>query len=103
MKVKWAVVSNDVLISEGDFEGYVSGNGVPVLLNHKLLNTLTYFSVYVWLDENESMNSLTEGDVFSVSVRSEATIEEYLRLGVNEFDYTGDIQSINFSIRMWRR
>ena len=95
--LKWAVVSNDVLISEGDFDGYVSGNGVPVLLNHKLLNTLTYFSVYVWLDENESMNNLTEGDVFSVSVRCEATLDEYLRFGVNEFDYTGDIQTINLN------
>lgn len=95
--LKWAVVSNGVLISEGDFVNYFAGDEIPVLINHKLSDVLTNYTVYVWIDENESMNNLTEGDVFSVSARSEVTLEEYVKFGEYEFDYTGNIQTINLT------
>lgn len=91
--LKWAVTSNDVLISEGNFQGYSVGGSVLILVNQKLLPYLTKYKVYIWLDENNVNDASIEGQSISVTVRCEATSNEYEILGDGEFDYTGDIQT----------
>ena len=95
--LKWAVVSNSKLVSEGDFQGYTQGTSVPLLINHELLSTLTTFEVYVWIDENETIYGDVEGETFSVTVRCEATSGEYEHLNGGEFDYSGSVTSISLS------
>ena len=95
--LKWAVVSNSKLVSEGDFQGYTQGTSVPLLINHELLSTLTTFEVYVWIDENETIYGDVEGETFSVTVRCEATSGEYEHLNRGEFDYSGSVTSISLS------
>lgn len=94
--LKWAVTSNDILISEGNFIGYSVGTSLPILVNQKLISSLTKFKIYVWIDENNLGNIAGESESLSVSVRCEATSGEYeiFSVGsVGEFDYTGDIQT----------
>lgn len=91
--LKWAVTSNDILISEGNFVGYSEGTSVPILVNQKLVSSLTKFKIYVWIDENNLGTVAGEDETFSVSVRCEATSGEYERFGAEDFDYTGNIQT----------
>lgn len=94
--LKWAVVSNNILLGEGNFNGYEQGDSIPVLSNHKLLLTETNYTVYVWVDENESIDVSLEGENFSVSVRCEATSGEYNYFGTKyEYDYTGTIETLS--------
>lgn len=95
--LKWAVTSNDILISEGDFIGYSEGTSVPILVNQKLISSLTKFKIYVWIDKNNLGTVAGENETFSVSVRCEATSGEYERFGGVEFDYTGNIQTVTLT------
>ena len=95
--LKWAVTSNDILISEGNFIGYSVGTSLPILVNQKLISSLTKFTIYVWIDENNLGTVAGEDETFSVSVRCEATSGEYERFGGGEFDYTGNIQTVTLT------
>lgn len=95
--LKWAVTSNDILISEGNFIGYSVGTSIPILVNQKLISSLTKFKIYVWIDENNLGTVAGEDETFSVSVRCEATSGEYERFGAEDFDYTGNIQTVNLT------
>ena len=108
--LKWTVTTNDIKISEGNFIGYSEGSSIPVLVNQKLLNTQTKFKVYVWIDENSSMNANIEGQTLSVTVKCEATSSEYKVVkDIGEeiiFDYTGNVETINlepglYSLEVW--
>lgn len=108
--LKWTVVSNNILISEGNFVGYSQGSSVPLLVNHKLLSSLTKFQIYVWIDENGLVNNVVSGEDFSITVRCEATSSEYENINDigNEyiFNYTGDVQTINlnqgyYQVEVW--
>ena len=108
--LKWTVVSNNILISEGNFVGYSQGSSVPLLVNHKLLSSLTKFQIYVWIDENGLVNNVVSGEDFSITVRCEATSGEYENINDigNEyiFNYTGDVQTINlnqgyYQVEVW--
>jgi len=96
--LKWAIVSNDILLGEGNFVGYNQDDSIPILVNQKLLSLLTKFKIYIWLDETEAINA-SEGDSFVVTVRCEVTTGEYEMFGgsIFDFDYTGDIQSISLA------
>lgn len=95
--LKWAVTSNDILISEGNFIGYSEGTSVPILVNQKLVSSLTKFKIYVWIDENNLGTVAGEDETFSVSVRCEATSGEYKGFSGGEFDYTGNIQTMTLN------
>lgn len=95
--LKWAVTTNNILIAEGNFVGYSQGTSVPILVNQKLLSTLTKFKIYIWIDENNITGAVNEGEVFSVTARCEATSGEYQRFGGGQFDYTGAVQTITLS------
>lgn len=95
--LKWAVTSNDILISEGNFVGYSEGTSVPILVNQKLISSLTKFKIYVWIDENNLGTVAGEDETFSVSVRCEATSGEYESFDGGEFDYTGNIQTMTLN------
>lgn len=98
--LKWTVTSGDMVISEGNFVGYSQGDSVVVLINQKLLTKSTFFRIYIWLDENELVNTDISGEALSLVVRCEATSVEYGSIGnldglfvFNEynFDYSGNI------------
>lgn len=91
--LKWAVSSNDILISEGNFIGYSEGGSIPVLVNHKLLSSLTKFKVYIWLDENSYIDPSVENEALTVTVKCEASSGEYDAFGLHEFDYTGNVET----------
>ena len=93
--LKWAVTSNDILISEGNFMGSSQGENIPILINHKLLTTVTKFKVYVWIDDSEEKNSDAEGETLNVSVWCEATSNELSFFDIMDFNYTGHIENVN--------
>lgn len=95
--LKWSVISNDILISEGNFAGYSEGESIPLLINQKLLSTLTKFKIYIWIDENDNLNETVSGQEFEVTISCEATSSEYYAMGSYIFDFTGKIEKINLS------
>lgn len=71
--VKWVVVSNNVVLNSGNFIGSQVGDSIPILLNIPLNTSLTYYKVYVWLDENMEINEDMEGEPLSLTLRAEAS------------------------------
>ena len=75
--LKYAVVSNNIVLSEGNFVEYKEGDMVPILVNNELVSSKTYFQIYIWLDENELQNYDLEGEKLEAIVKCEATSERY--------------------------
>ena len=97
--LKWAVVSNNVVLSQGNFTAYDEGDSVPILVNYELLSTETHFQIYIWIDENVVSTDIS-GETFSTTVRCEASSEQYnqtyidrINADVININYTGNIDS----------
>ena len=73
--LKYAVVNNDTLVAEGVFDGYTSGESLTLKKNIPLEITKQIYTIYVWVDENETSSDNLEGESLSLTVRCEATME----------------------------
>ena len=87
--LKWAIVSNDVLLDEGDFVGEEAGNSINLVDYIKLKTTKQTFTVYIWLDETMSIDSEIVDEEISVIVRAEASAkvisDTLINLGLRQF------------------
>ena len=73
--IKYAVTNNaGAVIGSGTLKGS-AGTSIRVASNIVLLTSQQIYTVYIWLDENEVLDSNLTDDVLSVSIRCEATMK----------------------------
>ena len=75
--LKYALVSDGIVISEGDLENSYSGQTILLKGNIPLSLEKTLYTVYIWLDEN-NIDETFIGETISATVRCEATMEDIL-------------------------
>ena len=96
--LKYALVNNNSVIAEGSLEGVSSGTSVLIKKNIPLQTTEQLYTIYIWLDESEELDSEIEGETLSLTVRCEATMKEYdgPENGSNAVDYITNLYT-NYS------
>lgn len=74
--LKYAVVNNDDILSEGNLNGYSNGASILLEANIPLELSKQLYTVYVWLDQNENIDVAMENENLSLTVRCEATMKK---------------------------
>ena len=82
--LKYTVLSNDIIISQGTLGGIENGDSLLLAVNIPLSTEQTEYTVYLWLDDANSNASSAENETISATVRCEATMKE-----INDFPYSG--------------
>ena len=74
--LKYTVLSNDIIISQGTLGGIANGDSLLLAVNIPLSTEQTEYTVYLWLDDTNSNASSAENETISATVRCEATMKE---------------------------
>ena len=74
--LKYTVLSNDIIISQGTLGGIENGDSLLLAVNIPLSTEQTEYTVYLWLDDANSNASSAENETISATVRCEATMKE---------------------------
>ena len=82
--LKYTVLSNNIIISQGTLGGIENGDSLLLAVNIPLSTEQTEYTVYLWLDDANSNASSAENETISATVRCEATMKE-----INDFPYSG--------------
>ena len=75
--LKYAVVNNGTVIDQGSLKGSTTSSSKLIASNILLATNKQLYTVYIWLDFNETIDANIENEVLSVSVRCEATMKPY--------------------------
>lgn len=89
--LKWAITTNDKILSTGDFVGQSEGNSVALKINIPLSPDKQLFKIYIWLDESMDINYDIEGESISTIIRAEAT-----EISTMYLNYCSDNNITNF-------
>lgn len=74
--LKYAVLDKDNnVISSGSVSGHDAGTSILLKGNIPLVTTKELYTVYVWLEENNNLDSNIESETISASIRCEATMK----------------------------
>ena len=74
--LKYTVLSNNIIISQGTLGGIANGDSLLLAVNIPLSTEQTEYTVYLWLDDANSNASSAENETISATVRCEATMKE---------------------------
>ena len=74
--LKYTVLSNNIIISQGTLGGIENGDSLLIAVNIPLSTEQTEYTVYLWLDDANSNASSAENETISATVRCEATMKE---------------------------
>ena len=74
--LKYTVLSNNIIISQGTLGGIANGDSLLIAVNIPLSTEQTEYTVYLWLDDANSNASSAENETISATVRCEATMKE---------------------------
>ena len=80
--LKYTVLSNNIIISQGTLGGIENGDSLLLAVNIPLSTEQTEYTVYLWLDDANSNASSAENESISATVRCEATMKE-----INDIPY----------------
>ena len=89
--LKWAITTNDKILSTGDFVGQSEGNSIALKINIPLSPDKQLFKIYIWLDESMDINYDIEGESISTIIRAEAT-----EISTMYLNYCSDNNITNF-------
>ena len=74
--LRYVVLDGDTVISKGALGGVTSGSKVLLAHNLKLTTVQKSYTIYLWLDENEDLESEAENETVNASIRCEASMKE---------------------------
>lgn len=75
--LKYTVVDNNKnVISSGSLKGTTSSSSLLIAKNITLTTTLTTYSIYLWLDENNVNDYSVSGETIKASIRCTATMQK---------------------------
>lgn len=83
LALKYAVVSNNKIISSGSLKGVSQGDSILLKGDIPLVTTKQLYAVYIWLDSSTELDDTLEGESLSVSIRAEATMK---KLGLENYN-----------------
>ena len=83
--LKYAVVNNGTVLSEGNLKNSVAGDSMLLKANIPLELSKQLYTVYVWLDQNENVDLTIEDEELSLMVRCEATMKKIAVGKVNDY------------------
>ena len=92
--LKYTVVNNDKVISEGSLKGYTTGDSVLISANIPLQTSKQLYTIYIWLDKKENPEGTIESETLSLTARSEATMQPFVA-SVNLLEYISKLYTSN--------
>ena len=102
--LKYTVLSNNIIISQGILGGIENGDSLLLAVNIPLSTEQTEYTVYLWLDDANSNASSAENETISATVRCEATMKEINSIPYDTFSgrltnmFTPNITVINNNV-----
>ena len=69
---KWAIYNGDSVITEGNFSSVINGNDIILLDGVAISSTPATYTLYIWISEDNTDQSIMKGKTFQSKVRVEA-------------------------------
>lgn len=73
--LKYTLTDGNGIVASGSLYGSKAGDAITIKTNVPLTTTRQTYTLYIWIDENETLDSEMENEVLELKLRCEATMK----------------------------